>query len=437
MGSYRAFVRGRRLKLNTQITNYLKEVIAKHTTVGRVPSAPFVVARSGKTISLNDEGVKLLSEGSRQIIDSRKIIREGYTEGYVYHQLIDIVVSIQGATSSVLNTSLPREVKRLLSKLQSAPNECLFLVPVVNLKLTGLRRLLIGETSLHQLNPSTLRHLESRFKSVRMGVKGLLAERLAQLQERNIHTYAVVKANVGEIKKGEDLAISKVELSLDVLRLYNSKNKIGVPREFAETVGMEDIHYVCRKTGRESGASYYANPPSKFSPFVIDAAALDSMRKKGKLAEFSRLLREESVQNADKLAPKLLTALHWYGLSVKDERRVDKFVKLVVALEALLLENDDVAGKKQKLAERAAFILGKDMNTRNNVHKLVVELYGLRNEIVHEGRCDVREQELLDLTILVRSLIFAIIGISSRRKSLKEIEDRIKEIEFSSHIRGV
>ena len=86
MGSYRAFVRGRRLKLNAQITNYLKEVIAKHTTVGRVPSAPFVVARSGKSISLNDEGVKLLSEGSRQIIDSRKIIREGYTEGYVYHQ---------------------------------------------------------------------------------------------------------------------------------------------------------------------------------------------------------------------------------------------------------------------------------------------------------------------------------------------------------------
>ena len=157
------------------------------------------------------------------------------------------------------------------------------------------------------------------------------------------------------------------------------------------------------------------------------------MRKGGWFSKFDRLLKG---QPSTKLKLKILRAIHWYGLGVKDKREVDRFIKLMVALESLILGKKD-RFKKQLLAERAAFILGKDKDERKEVYQIVDRLYSLRGEIVHEGKDEISETDTLTLIHLVRNLIFALISLPERIQSLEDIDNGIREIEFGSQLRGI
>jgi hypothetical protein len=85
----------------------------------------------------------------------------------------------------------------------------------------------------------------------------------------------------------------------------------------------------------------------------------------------------------------------------------NSFVDSTISLEALLLAQHD--SKRDNLAERVAFIIGKNLNERNHYYDEMKNLYGIRCGIVHSGNTDVRSsdfQELqwIDYTCLVNML---------------------------------
>jgi len=375
--------------------------------------------------------MRLLAESVQDTMNLRPTIEKAYTERYIEDRLIDIVFSCQGISASKFDTALLKKVKKLLGTLQKTSISWFFLVPVVNLKLSGIKKVSIGEVAFYDLNPKTFKYLESKF-GIKLGHQKPSAKRRGKFVKENVNVLAIVRVTAGETEKAKEIALLKVESCLNVFRLYDPTREMGVQREFFTVYGREDIYYQNIKT-KGMGSSHGGPPPAKFFQYSIDRAKLKLWIKKGRFYQFSKLLK--GVQSTS-LAKKIDMSIYWYGLGVRDKRKVDSIVKLVVSLEALLLGKKDRL-KKQSLADRVAFILGRDKNTREEMYELVAKIYALRSEIVHEGKHDVSEKDVLTLMQLTRTLIFEMMGISARLNSLEDIDKRIARIKFSSQIRGV
>lgn len=419
------------MKLVDIIRSKLKEIVTKHCTPGRSIPGRWVGTHMGLTISMDDEAMRLLSETVHKIMELRPTVKERFSEDYVEDRLIDIIFSCQGVPTSNLDAQLLKNAKSFLSKLQRTIETWVFLVPVVNLKLIGIKKMTIGDVNFYDINPKTLKYLESKF-SAKLGHQRTLNQRQTDFIKNNIKVLAAVKATAGETEKAQRIALHKVELSLNILRLYDYTKEIGIQREFFTSFGRENIYHQNVRT-KTVGSSHGAPPPFHFFPYYVDKPKLNLMRKKMKLSQFNKLLR--GVQST-KLSQKLAMSIYWYGLGIKDKKKVDRFVKLIVALESLLLEKKDRL-KKQVLQDRAAFILGRDKKTREKVYELVGKMYSIRSDIVHEGKHDVSEEDTLTLIALLRTLIFEMMSISKRLQSLKDIDQRISEIKLGSQIRGV
>jgi hypothetical protein len=157
--------------------------------------------------------------------------------------------------------------------------------------------------------------------------------------------------------------------------------------------------------------------------FPFDRSQLDFLKKNG-FTNFSKLMAKP---DPSELEVKILSSLHWYGLAIKDEQNVDKFVKLVIALESLLLDKDDPS-KKILLADRAAFLLGKDLKQRQEIYNSVAKAYSLRGEIVHEGRYELSIKEIIELREILRHLIIKLTRMTNKVSTLKEIKFNSKAI---------
>ncbi|MCJ7635000.1 HEPN domain-containing protein, partial [Candidatus Bathyarchaeota archaeon] len=268
--------------------------------------------------------------------------------------------------------------------------------------------------------------------NIKLGHQRLRTERLSDLKKENIEVLSLCEATAGEIEKAQNVALHKIELGLDILRLYDFRRDIGVQREFFTASVPEDIYHQNLKT-RTIGSSHRAPPPARFFPYILDRPRLDIMRKTSDFLELCEILQGTPGKI---LSKKIIMSLYWYGLAVKEKKAVDRYVKLIVALESLLLGKKDKL-KKQLLAERVAFILGKNKEQRKEMFELVDHMYTVRSDIIHEGKHDVSDKEALDLLFFVRILIFTMVGISKRLHSLEAIDERILEIKFGSQIRGV
>jgi hypothetical protein len=428
---YMRILEGEKMKLVDVIKGNLKEIVARHCSPGFSGSAAWEGIHEGHVLSMDDEAILLLSETVRSIMKLRPSIKERFAEKYVEDRLIDIIFSCHAVPSLTLDAKLLKETKKLIRKLQRTTETWIFLVPVVNLGMTGIKKMSIGEVDFYDLNPKTLKYLKSKF-SIRGAHQKLLNRMQSGLVKNNINVLAVVKATAGETQKAQAIALFKVESSLNILRLFDFTRQIGIQREFFTAFGREDIYHQNLRT-KAVGASHGGPPPARFFSFSVDKTKLNLMRKKGKLSEFNKLLRG---QLPTKLAKKIAMSIHWYGLAVKDKKEVDKFIKLIVALESLLLGKKDRL-KKQSLADRVAFILGRDGKTREDMYELVDQMYSIRSEIVHEGKHDISEEDTSTLIAVVRTLIFSMIPISAKLQSLEAIDERIRKIKFGSRLRGI
>jgi len=421
----------KKIKLVDILKNGLKDIISNHCLPSFSRSAPWTEMRGGQEISLDEEAIRLLSELVQNIFEKRPAFHELFTESHIKDRLIDVIFSCKAVPTSNLDAVLLKEIKKALRKLGRKRETWVFLVPIINLKMIGIKKFSIGEVNFYQLNLKTLKYLESKFK-LKIGHDKSPKNRLSQVMDKQTNVLSVVRATAGEIGKAKEIAFFKVESGLNILRLYGPNLNIGIQRGFITELSMENVYYKNMNT-KSWGSSLHSPLPLHLSECLIDRTKLGWMKKKGKLKMFNSLLRGACSTD---LAPKIAMSIHWYGLAIKDKYEVDRYIKLVVALESLLLGSDD-RSKKQTLADRAAFILGKGKDGRKDISELVKKIYSIRSKIVHEGKVKLFESDTLILISLIRHLIFAMLPISTRRNSLTEIDERIDEIKFSSQIRGI
>jgi uncharacterized protein (UPF0332 family) len=411
------------------IHSILKDVCLNHSTLGKVNSSPRIVTRANTTISIDEHGVRSLYSIIRALRVERPQIASNFSEEHIENKLIDIVVTCHAVPSATLDSKLRKEIRSLMAKLQNTIGSWVFFVPIINMRFVNFRKFSIGLVDLYGVNLNTVKYLQSKFKA-KIGHQSA-RKTFSELSGRGIAVLAIAKVEAGEIEKAKTKAVSTVETALNVLRLYNFTSKFGTQREFYGAFRNEELYWK-NLTTSSSGSSLSALSIPQVYAFNLDKTMLNSMRKH-QLSDFDRLLTKAPPT---KLESKLLTSIHWYGLAIKDEQEVDRFVKLIVSLEALLL-NKNNEPKKHMLGDRAAFILGKDKDARERVFDLVTKAYSLRGDIVHEGRIDFSKEEIDSLLAVLRGLIFKMARLSKKASGLEEISKKIKEIKFGSQVKPI
>jgi len=118
--------------------------------------------------------------------------------------------------------------------------------------------------------------------------------------------------------------------------------------------------------------------------------------------------------NYSKMENKLLDGIHWLAESTKPDTNNSKFAKISFALETLLGgepkdEELKVRGITAMLAERAAFILGEDLDNRLEIDKDIRKYYKIRGGIVHGGGENVSLDDIDEFGQLVRHIAIALL----------------------------
>jgi len=143
--------------------------------------------------------------------------------------------------------------------------------------------------------------------------------------------------------------------------------------------------------------------------------------------------------NYSDMENKLLDGIHWLSESTKPDTNNSKFIKISVALETLVGgepqdEELKVRGITAMLAERAAFIAGKDLDDRLAIDKDIRTYYGKRSKITHGGSEVVSLDNIDEFGKLIRRLALALLGkldeLGGTLSDVNKLERWVKEQKY-------
>lgn len=162
------------------------------------------------------------------------------------------------------------------------------------------------------------------------------------------------------------------------------------------------------------------------------------------------ILGIERKDNKADLEKRLLNSILWYskafdipvvrevkdatsrpGSSTQSEENEffslgDKFLKLIVALECLLIFGRE--NKRDNISKRSSYILTDSYDERVKKQRYFKKAYDIRSKIVHEGGYIVSQEETLKLMNYVQCIIIRFIRFKNRWK-IKTNEDFYQWLE--------
>ena len=95
----------------------------------------------------------------------------------------------------------------------------------------------------------------------------------------------------------------------------------------------------------------------------------------------------------------------------------DKFIDLIIALEAMLLTKDENSELSYRLGQRAAFLLGKNFDEREYYFKIVKKAYKTRSQIVHGSILGGSDKQMIDdISDIARNIAYKLLLLQSQDK---------------------
>lgn len=287
--------------------------------------------------------------------------------------------------------------------------------PIMNLRLEG-KPVKLGYVTFKVMTKQDIKQWQKNHDAQ---IRGIL----------DIHVFARVHAP-GDMAKALLYARTQVNLALDVLRILcfpfgpiKDSCGIGVMGE----VGSGKTTPV--RINQKQFAIHFESPFDiyGYATFELRKHILSKL-KEPQLALINKLiLKTEDSRSA--MENKLLDGIHWLGESTKPNTNRARFVKIGVALEALIggePKKDEmlqVRGITAMLAERAAFVAGKDLDGRVKIDHDIREHYGMRSKIVHGVKVNIELRSINSFGMLVRHVTLALL------EKLDELGDNLSTVE--------
>jgi hypothetical protein len=367
-----------------------------------------------KKIALKREGYKYLDKACHLFLNkvkNGKKLSEIVSIDYIRNQLIEITVNALVNHKEKKDVEIINEITHFFKDIKSFEREY----------FVGLGNFIVKNDyhfGLLRIIPNKKESIEKNFSQEwkERGESNQIFNLLGEEGKEKILSIAIISCSTVDDKKGAEISLSIIRQHLNILQCFSPEGIFieGAPtRDWYQYIVYDINEDRCRMAmGNKRGGNYY-------NPFDFDVF----VEKHGELyKKLDSALKSDSPHCLER---KIIFSLDWLGDSRFEDNTHHRLVKLMIALESLLLDNHDVA-KRILLEERAAFLFSKEYEKRIQIKEIIGESYRIRNEVVHTGNKKNVSLELLEnVSFLIQILNLEII-LSDKYETFTDI---IKYVE--------
>ena len=205
-------------------------------------------------------------------------------------------------------------------------------------------------------------------------------EKLVEPLAENTNFFAVLHLVAPTQEVGEKRMEKKLERAIDALNYSKTKGVVQSPFTQVRTT------YICQS--REEHWNISTSDHDKYSiphEFNVVDEAMNSLRE-----DFYFFDGKEG--NHTSLERRFIQSYRWYGDGVQSGILEEEFLKYIISMESMLVPESS-GGKKDKLAQRLADLLGVYETHYDSFRDEVTELYNTRNNLVHNAEIDVQNMD--------------------------------------------
>ncbi|NQV17491.1 MAG: hypothetical protein HQ534_03000 [Armatimonadetes bacterium] len=407
---------------------------------------------------LTEEGSKLFYKVVENILESPEI-REIVTHEEVISYLQSTLTELIKIKKEDRLKFIIKEGNSIEKKLISLRKNVEVIFPILNLKLNR-RSLQIGNVKIFNFTNYQLQKVLKSIKNLMVNnpyykdnpneIKNW-TQKYKEILDEKFHNNvcAIIDFNKSPKRNYED-SIQKIQTALACLKLFSNHMHVRNNCQFGlegTIVKMGALECLLKlKNGSswktDGGLIGYNNK------FTIDHDFIKKANSKG-----LKILKSILVKNKkNEIEKRILNSIFWYAKSFdvslakyqknkKDKNKEDqlnilsheigeKFLKLIICLESLLLFNEFKEDKKEYLKQRSSSLLLCTKKDKKRIQEIIDKSYNIRNDIVHQGYVNVTYSQLIDLDFLVKTMIINMImnykkwNISSNKDLYKWFEKK-------------
>ena len=411
-----------------------------------------------------EEGAIFLEKDEALIIND--IIKEIFSDPVIYQnfsvsdiekELLGIITKVSKEQMNRREEKIKNEIDDFLRALNSKIKEWVFIFPIENLELK-VRQLKLNDIILYRF---TRYRANKYLKIIRNNLeqnpnyrnnRQFIDQFINQIKSHNVSpllgkTCSEIKTK-GTLDGARQRALRKLDLILGFIKLYSPVDSVSAKSYFGllgEIIPSKWRSILSYKTDRTEFHSRIERT-GYLSTYEIDKDKIKTMRKDG----LRLLLDIEKKDNKTDLEARILNSILWYSKAfdtpifrkIEDTRSQtdasniyeeseffslgDKFLKLIVSLECLLIFGRE--NKRDNISRRSSYILTDSFDQRDKIQKYLKKAYDIRSKIVHGGGYVVSQAETLKLMWHVKRVIINLIRFRNRWK-IKTNEDFYQWLE--------
>ncbi len=366
----------------------------------------------GIVIAYKQEALQHMEEALNHVF-VRKDLSEIVSEEFVMRKLKEIIKNALLSEDQNKNNLIISDVETLLRNIRNKDNYIIF-TRVFNLKCSKICD--FGNVKLYPNKTVFMEELGDKCPSDKV------IDFLEKYLEKNASDkeFCISEAYVSSAEEinAKERAFCGLDHFLNILRVFDRRNPIWIE---GGNIRMHRFYFSYNRN-KEELSGKFESIDAKINPFDLDKLYRLNPRLMNKIES---VLKKE---NRTSIESKIVNSLTWLGESVKEKDDVHKLLKMIIALECLLLEKE--ANKKYLLAERCAFLLSNRFEDRIKIKELIEDVYELRNDIVHEGkRLNIRKKVSKDLFTLIRELNIKFL-MSDEFKSMNDVQEFVEGCKY-------
>jgi hypothetical protein len=257
-------------------------------------------------------------------------------------------------------------------------------------------------------------------------------EFMSTYQERLQGLAAVTIRVFAESERANEIAEEEAEKALSILRIFSPA--IFHPKliSYCTTLGNEHIKTnISFQIKNDKSLTILEEVADKSSiVWIIDDRFKEMIKTSGLDILSNLLIRENKI----KFQNQVLDAIFLYSRSALVDNFVDKIIYILVAIESILLK-DENESIQRNIGERIAFLIEKDPKGRKEIINNLIEVYKIRSAFIHHGKTiydnEVLSKFMMNSYIFFTLLIQYVDKFDNKIKFIEKIEDIRLGLPFS------
>jgi hypothetical protein len=309
---------------------------------------------------------------------------------------------------------------------------------VAGLEPHGLPRS-VGDTEFYVMEQDRLSRVQSHMAAIVDSTRNTAAEKESakkslfdQMSSGLLgKTCAHVRVSATDVNAANALALKRLRQTLDVTNFFasilgQSRAQVYLPWEAKPHHLTHSLTLADNLEQSNWGSSFQG--PSPFSFSQIEGRIADQ-------TGFSRASTILGKINPNQIENRLISALQWAGRASVEERKEEAFLLFTVALESLLLDNQEKQQLRYRFAVRGAHLLGDNLKSKRDISRALKDLYDLRSAMVHSGSTDITDSNRDTVRHFARMAIYRVLATKpfSEMTAEEELENWFEDQVLGPH----